>query len=83
MKIAEFMERVALHAIPRPQKWIDRNYPPSAVDDYGWALPRDDRRFIEFSCIVDSRRERQAVEHDREDLRLKEDLVAAITNFIG
>jgi hypothetical protein len=83
LKIAEFMEKVARHAVQRPQKWVDRRYPRDAVDDYGWSLPPDDRRYVEFSCIVESRRERQQVDHEREDLRLKEDFVAAITDFLG
>jgi hypothetical protein len=83
LKIAEFMEEVARQAVARPQRWIDRKYPKDAVGNFSWRIPADDQRYIDFSYSVDSRRDKQAVDHDREDLRLKEDFFNTIAEFIG
>ena len=83
LKIAEFMERVARGAVARPQKWVDLHYPRGAVDAYLWQIPADDRRYIDFSYKVESRREKQSIDHSNEDLRLKRHFVEAVTDFLG
>jgi hypothetical protein len=70
IEISHFWGRVARGQVKRPQLWADNNYPEDAIDDYNWALPLDDEKYIRFDFHVERRTPKQDPEYPREQVKV-------------
>jgi hypothetical protein len=69
LKLAHFMKKVGEGKVKRPEVWRENNYPPNAVDENHWTIPKEDEKYITFIFWVDKRIPRESKEYDREQVK--------------
>ncbi len=76
-KIARFMGDAARGKVPRPQAWVDRNYPPGAGSG-GWEIPVKDDRYVRFVFEVEQRLPKSDPDYEKQRVEAIREISAKI-----